>query len=54
MPVGGEVVGEPVGPLLELGVGAPLALGDEVLPVGEVVDGVLEQIGEVELHRRRD
>ena len=51
MPLGGQVVGQPVGPRLHLGVGAPLAVGDEVLPVGVGVDGGLEQVGEVELHR---
>lgn len=45
-----QVVGEAIGPLLHLGVGAPLPVADEVLAVGEVVDGVLEQIGEVEVH----
>ena len=52
--LGGEVVGEPVGPRLHLGVGAALAVGDEVLPLGEGSTAVLEQVGEVELHRRRD
>ena len=50
--LGGQVVGEPVRPLLHLGVRAALAVADEVLPVGEVVGRVLEQIGEVELHGR--
>ena len=49
--LGGQVVGELVGPGLHFGVGAPLAVGDEVLPLGIGVDGRLEQVGEVELHR---
>ena len=51
MPWAAQVVREPVGALLHLGVGAALPVADEVLAVAEVVDGVLEQIGEVELHR---
>ena len=50
-PLGGQVVGQLVGPRLHLGVGAPLAVGDEVLPFWIGVDGRLEQVGEVELHR---
>ena len=53
MPCACEVVREPVGPRFHLGVGAALALGDEVLAIGEVVDGVLEEIGEVVLHGRQ-
>ena len=49
--LGGEVVGQLVGPGLHLGVGAPLAVRDQVLPLGVGVDGRLEQVGEVELHR---
>jgi hypothetical protein len=45
-----QVVGEPVGPLLHLGVGAALPLRHEVLAVAEVVDAVLEEVGEVVLH----
>ena len=48
--VGRQVVGQLVGPGLHLGVGPALAVGDQALPVTEVVDRVLEQIGEVELH----
>ena len=46
-----EVVGEPVGAGLHLVVGAALPLRDEVLAGPEVVDGVLEEVGQVELHR---
>ena len=49
--LGGQIVGQLVGPGLHLGVGPPLAVGDEVLPLGIGVDGRLEQVGEVELHR---
>ena len=45
------MVGQLVGPRLHLGVGPPLAVGDQVLPLGVGVDGRLEQVGEVELHR---
>ncbi len=49
-PVRRQVVGEPVRPLLHLGERAALALAHEVLAVAEVIGGVLEQVGEVELH----
>ncbi len=49
--VGCQVVGQAVGPLLHLGIGAPLAVGDQVLPVAVGVDSVLEQVSEVERHR---
>ena len=48
-----EVVGQPVGASLHLRVRAPPPLGHEVLAIAERVDGVLEQIGEVELHGRK-
>ena len=52
--VGGQVVGQAVGPGLHLGVGAALAGGHQVLPVAVGVDGGLEQVGEVEgTHRAR-
>ena len=50
-PLRGQVVGQPVRPGLHLGIGAPLPVGHEVLPLGVGVDGRLEQVGEVELHR---
>ena len=50
-PLGGQMVGQLVGPCLHLGVRPSLAVGDEVLPLGVGVDGRLEQVGEVELHR---
>ena len=52
-PLRRQVVGQPVGPGLHLGVGPPLPVGDQVLPLGVGVDGRLEQVGEVELHRRQ-
>ena len=50
-PVRREMVRQPVGAGLHLGVGPALPLGDEVLAGPEVIDGVLEEVGEVELHR---
>jgi len=44
---------EAVGALLQLGVGPPLAVGDEVFPFTEMIDGVLEEVGEIEFHRSR-
>jgi hypothetical protein len=44
------VVGEPVGPLLELRIGAPLVPDHQHLPVGHEVDGVLEEVGDVVGH----
>ncbi len=38
----GQIVGQPVGPILHLGVGAALALGHQVLPVTESVNSRLE------------
>jgi hypothetical protein len=49
--LGGEVVGEAVGACVHLGVGAALAVGHQVLAVAPRVGGVLEQVGQVELHR---
>ncbi len=51
-PDGGEVMGELVRPLLHLEVRAPDAVGDQVLTLAEDVDGMLEQVGQVVLHRR--
>ena len=50
---GGEVVGEPVGVGLELGVGHPSLPHDEGGPVGDDVDGVLEQVSDVQGHGGR-
>jgi hypothetical protein len=47
----GEVVGEAVGPGVHLGVGAPRPVGHQVLALGPRVGGVLEEVGQVELHR---
>ena len=51
-PVVGQIVGEPVGPVLHLGVGAAVPVGHQVLPVAEGVNGGLEQISEVERRHR--
>ena len=48
--LGGEVVGEPVGPVLELGEGDPPVAADEGRAIGHRVDGVLHEVGEVEGH----
>ena len=53
-PVGGQVVGEPVGPRLHLGVGTALAGRHEVLTVPVGVDGRLEHVGQVEGSHRAD
>ena len=45
-----EMVGEAVGPLLHLRVGAALSVADHEVAVGEIVDRVLEEIGQVVLH----
>src|SRR5256885_9258963 len=42
----GQVVGEPVGPLVEGGVGQPPVAADERLPVGNGVDHDLEDRSE--------
>ena len=47
----GQVVGKAVGPCLHLRICASLALGHDVLALAEGVDGMLEEIGQVELHR---
>ncbi len=49
-PLRSEMMGELVRPGLHLTVGASLAVGHEVFPLGIGVDGRLEQVGEVELH----
>ena len=46
-----QMMGQAVGPRLHLGVGPPLAVGHQVLTLRVGVDGRLEQVGEVELHR---
>ena len=48
----GQVVGQAVGALVELGVGALLAVAHHGQAVGHGVDGVLEQVGEVVRHVR--
>ena len=45
-----QVVGEPVGVLLELGVGHPIVITDDRLPVRDDVDDRFEDVSEVELH----
>jgi hypothetical protein len=47
-PLGGQVVRQPVGTGVHLRVRAALVAGHEVLAIAELVDGVLEQIGQVE------
>ena len=49
-----EVVGELVGPRLQLRVGAALVADHEDLAVGHRVDGVLEQVGDVVRHGSDD
>jgi hypothetical protein len=46
----GQVVCQAVRPRLHLGEAAPHAVGHQVLVFAEVIGGVLEEIGEVELH----
>jgi hypothetical protein len=48
----GKMVREPVSPFFHLGVGATHTIGHEVLAFTEDVDGMLEEIGKIELHRR--
>ncbi len=48
----GQIVGQPVGPLLHLRVGAALPGCHQVLPVAVGVNGGLEQISEVERRHR--
>ncbi len=45
-----EMVGEPVGSLVQFAVGDAPALFDEGDPVGHGVDGVFEQVGEIICH----
>ena len=49
--LGGQMVGQPIGPGLHLGVGAALPVGDQVFTLGIGVDCRLEEVGEVALHR---
>ena len=49
--LGGEMVRQPVGPGVELGVREPALLAGEGLVVGPVVDHQLPQVGQVEAHR---
>ena len=49
-PLGGEVVREPVRLVLQLGVGDPSLPHDEGGPLGDDVDGVLEEVSDVEGH----
>jgi hypothetical protein len=48
----GQMVGEPVGPLVEGGVGQPPITADERLALGDGVDDDLEDVGQVALHGR--
>ena len=48
--LGEQVVGEAVGPFLELPVGAALGPDDEHLAIGDRVHGVLEEVGDVVGH----
>jgi hypothetical protein len=48
--LGGQVVGEPVGLVLELAVGDLQVAVDQRDPVGERVGGVLEDIGHIQCH----
>ena len=50
--VGGEVVGQAVRALFELRVGVPFAIANDGRPVGDEVDRVLDQVGDVESHAR--
>ena len=48
--LGGQVVGEPVGLVLELAVGDLQVAVDQGHPVGERVGGVLEDVGHIQCH----
>jgi hypothetical protein len=52
-PLGGQVVGQAVGPVLELGVGEALPLGHQILTIRPGVDGGLEEVSQVEFHPRQ-
>ena len=47
---GGQVVGQAIGLVLELGVGELTVAADQRDPLGESVDGMLEQVGHVQCH----
>ena len=49
--VRGQMMGKTVGARLHLGVRTASALGHQVFALTKRVDRVLEQVGEVELHR---
>jgi len=49
-PLGRQVVSEPVGLVLELGVGDLAVAADQRDPIREGVDGMLEQVGHVQCH----
>ena len=48
--LGGQVVGQAVRPLLQLGVGLLALAADQRRPIGHRVDRVLDEVGEVEGH----
>src|SRR5215472_9020854 len=47
-----QMVGKPVGALVELGVRQPAIAADQCQAVGDGVDDALEQVGQVEVHRQ--
>jgi hypothetical protein len=49
---GDQVVGEPVGPLVELGIREPALPRDHGLDVADLVGDALEQVRQIQLHRR--
>ena len=49
-PLGGQVVGQAVGLVFELAVGDLAVAADQRDPLGEGVDGMLEQVGHVQCH----
>ena len=49
-PLGGQVVGQPVRLVFELGVRDLAVAEDQRDPVREGVDGMLEQVGHVQCH----
>ena len=48
--LGGQVVRQAVGLVFELGVGDLAVAADQRDPLGEGVDGMLEQVGHVQCH----
>ena len=47
-----EMVREAVGPTVELGVGEPTVVGDDGRLLRDDVDHALEEVGQIEFHRR--